>query len=375
MPITSALRNELITLSREIHADPELAYAEHRAVGRIVSVLERHGHDVERDVGGLETAFRARVGPPGESVALLAEYDALPDVGHGCGHNLIAMSNVGAFLLAAEEADGLEVAVELIGTPAEENGGGKLDLLDAGSFEHVVAVLSSHPGGNTWETGSTTLGIVAKRVGYHGLASHAAVSPEKGRNALNGVIRLFIGVDGWRQHLPNDARVHGIITNGGAAHNIVPSYAEAVFGMRSKDVGRLDEMVETFARIAEGAALQTGTTAEITDQMRLYQPTKADPTLTDLLAGDLERRGIAAGRHQLVHASTDLGNVSQALPTSSIGFPVATERIPGHSHVMREASASELGHDNGLICAEALAAVALRVATDGDVRASLGKRS
>ncbi len=374
MPMAPPLRDELVALSREIHADPELAYAEHHAVARIASLLERHGHRVERSVGGLETAFRARVGPPGDCVALLAEYDALPDVGHGCGHNLIAMSNVGAFLLAAEARDRLEIGIELIGTPAEENGGGKLDLLDAGSFGNAVAVLSSHPGGDTWETGSTTLGIVSKRVGYHGLASHAAVSPEKGRNALNGVIRLFVGVDGWRQHLPSDARIHGIITNGGAAQNIVPSYTEAVFGMRSKDVGTLDEMVRTFARIAEGAALQTGTTVEITDQMRLYHPTDADPALTELLAAELERRGIAPGRHELVHASTDLGNVSQAVPTSAIGFPVAPAPIPGHSHLMREASASDLGHDNGLLCAEALAAVASRVATDAALRASLRAR-
>ncbi|MFN2520794.1 MAG: amidohydrolase [Candidatus Limnocylindria bacterium] len=375
MPVTAALREELVALSREIHSDPELAHHEHRAVGRIAALLERHGHQVERSVGGLATAFRARVGPPGASVALLAEYDALPDVGHGCGHNLIAMSNVGAFLIAAEAADRLQVGVEIIGTPAEEDGGGKLDLLDAGIFAPAIAVLSSHPGGNAWEAGSTTLGIVSKRIGFHGLASHAAESPEKGRNALNAVIRLFLGVDGWRQHLPSDARVHGIITVGGAAHNIVPSYAEAVFGMRSRDPGTLDEMVRTFTDIAEGAALQTGTTVEITDQMRLYQPTNADPVLTAVLAEELEERGIAAGRHELVHASTDLGNVSQAVPTSAIGFPIASEPIPGHSHLMRDASASDVGHENGLVCAEVLAAVAVHVATDAALRASLGRRS
>ena len=375
MPISGSLREDLVALSREIHADPELAYHEHHAVARIIALLERHGHAVERRVGGLDTAFRARIGPSVASVALLAEYDALPDVGHGCGHNLIALSNVGAFLIAAEAAQRLECGVELIGTPAEEDGGGKLDLLDAGVFRSSAAVLSSHPGGNTWEAGATTLGIVSKRVGYHGLASHAAVAPETGRNALNAVIRLFVGVDGWRQHLPSDARVHGIITAGGAAQNIVPSYAEAVFGMRSKDVSTLDEMVRTFAAIAEGAALQTGTTVEITDQMRLYQPTNADPVLTALLAEDLETRGIAAARHELVHASTDLGNVSQEVPTSAIGFPVSPDPIPGHSHAMREASVSDIAHENGFVCAESLAAVAVRVATDGDVRASLGKRS
>lgn len=369
------LRRELIALSREIHADPELAYQEHRAVDRIAGLLDRRGHAVERRLGGLDTAFRARVGPPGASVALLAEYDALPDVGHGCGHNLIAMSNVGAFLLAAQEPDRLEVGVELIGTPAEESGGGKLDLLDAGAFRDVIAVLSSHPGGDEWRIGSTTLGVVSKRVGYHGLASHAAVSPEKGRNALNAVIRLFVAIDGWRQHLPSDARIHGIITNGGAAQNIVPSFAEAVFGMRSKDVATLGGMVETFARIAEGAALQTGTTVGITDEMRLYQPTTPDPTLTGLLADAVAKRGPAAPTGDIVFASTDLGNVSQAVPTSAIGFPVAAEPVAGHSIAMTTASAGDLAHENGLLCAEALAEVAVRVATDAGLRGSLRPRN
>ncbi|CAN5138688.1 M20 family metallopeptidase [soil metagenome] len=368
--VGDALRQQLLALSREIHADPELAYQEHRAVGRIAALLERHGHAVERGVGGLETAFRCRAGPAGAAVVLLAEYDALPDVGHGCGHNLIAMSNVGAFLIAAE-ADRLQAGIELLGTPAEESGGGKLDLLEAGAFKEAVAVLSSHPGGIEWSIGSTTLGVVSKRIAYHGLASHAAVSPEKGRNALNAVIRLFVAVDGWRQHLPSDARIHGIITNGGAAQNIVPSFAEAVFGMRSKDGGTLAEMVETFGKIAEGAALQTGTTVEITDEMRLYQPTTAEPTLTRLLVESVGQRGPAAKTGELVFASTDLGNVSQAVPTSAIGFPVADEPIAGHSIAMTKASVGDLGHANALICAEALAEVAVRVATDAQLRGSL----
>src|SRR5207302_1041465 len=245
--LTSPQVDALITLSKDIHAHPELAYQERHALDAIAALLGREGHEVERGVGGLETAFRARVGPKGgKTVALLAEYDALPDVGHGCGHNLIAMSNVGAYLLAAQQAKDLKLGMELIGTPAEESGGGKLDLLDAGVFEGCVAVLSSHPGGNWWGVGQTTLGITNLKVAFHGLASHAAVSPEKGRNALSAAISMFVAIDAWRQHFPSDARVHGIITNGGAAQNIIPSYAEAVIGLRSVDVDVLREMVEHF---------------------------------------------------------------------------------------------------------------------------------
>src|SRR6059036_1964533 len=150
-----ALRSELVALSRAIHGTPELAYQERSAVKNIAALLQKYGHTVEQKLGGVETAFRARVGPPGPAVALLAEYDALPEIGHACGHNLIAMSNVGAFLLAAQRAKDLQVGVELIGTPAEESGGGKIDLLDAGVFKESVAVLSSHPGGSTWEFGRT----------------------------------------------------------------------------------------------------------------------------------------------------------------------------------------------------------------------------
>src|SRR5438132_2821498 len=205
--LTTAQTAELASLSRDIHAHPELAYEEGHAVAAISAVLERAGHRVERGIGGLETAFRARVGPAdGPAVALLAEYDALPEVGHGCGHNLIAISNVGAFLVAAAQANRLDVGVELIGAPAEESGGGKINLLRKGVFDKIVAVLSSHPASGEWAVSGTGLGAVGKRVTFTGLASHAGAAPEKGRNALNAVIRLFVGVDGWRQQLEGDSR-------------------------------------------------------------------------------------------------------------------------------------------------------------------------
>ena len=359
------LRADLVAMSRAIHAEPELAYQEHKAVANITALLQKYGHSVERPYGGLETAFRSRIGPKtGPFVALLAEYDALPDVGHGCGHNLIAMSNVGAFLLAAKDAAKLEIGIELIGTPAEESGGGKLDLLDAGVFKDCVAVLSSHPGGKTWAVGQHTLGVTNLKIGFHGLASHAAVDPEKGRNALSAVIRMFVAIDGWRQHLPSTARVHGIITNGGAAPNIIPSYAEAVIGLRSPDVTFLHEMVETFKKICEGAALQTGTTVDITEEMRLYEPAKPDPVLTALAVKELEARGATDVHHgTLVTASTDLGNVSQRYPTVALDFPVSIHDVPGHSIKMTEASVSDYAHDAAAKTAGAIATVAVMTAS------------
>ncbi len=370
-PLSSSLANELVQLSREIHADPELAYQERRAAARITALLQRHGVGAQMGIGGLETAFRARVGPPGPSVALIAEYDALAGVGHGCGHNLIAMTNVGAFLHAAAEGD-LGMAVELIGTPAEEDGGGKIDLLDAGVFDDVAFALSTHPAAQgSWGVSGTGLGIVGKRVIYRGAASHAGSSPERGRNALNGVIRLFIGIDAWRQHLPSDCRVHGIITHGGDAVNVIPARAEAKFGLRAKDLATLQAMVVMFTDVVQGAALETGTTAEITDYLPLYAPVAANLRLGDVLADELRRRGVDAERGVLVTASTDLGNVSQKVPTDWIRFPVTARPIAGHSDAMRDASASDLAHRNALLVVDALGAAAHRVASDASLRRSI----
>lgn len=361
--VSDRLRGELVTLSRAIHGDPELAYAEHRSAERICAFLETHGHIVERGFGGLPTAFRAHAGPTGKAVALLAEYDALPGIGHGCGHNLIAMTNVGAFLLAAAATD-LNVGIEIIGTPAEEHGGGKIDLLRAGAFDQVVAALSSHPASSpsNWAVSATGLGVIGKKVTFHGVAAHAGSAPERGRNALNGVIRLFTGIDGWRQMLPSDARIHGVITDGGLVRNVIPARAEAVFGLRAKDPAVLLELIATFEKIATGAALQTGTTVEIETDMPLFDPVTADARIGDLLAAELHARGVSPERGTLVTASTDLGNVSQQLPTDWIRFPVTERPTAGHSDAMREASVSDLAHANALICTEALAGAAVSLA-------------
>ena len=376
MPVlTTAQTADLARLSRDIHAHPELAYQERHALAAIADFLERHCHRVERGIGGLETAFRTRVGPKdGPAIALLAEYDALPDVGHGCGHNLIAISNVGAYLVAAASASRLEVGVELIGTPAEENGGGKIDLLREGVFDRTLAALSSHPAGQGgWAVSGTGLGVVGKRVTFTGIAAHAGSAPEKGRNALNAVIRFFVGIDGWRQQLEADSRVHGYINDGGKAMNVVPSRAEAIFGLRAKERETLDGMVERFGEIAKGAALLTGTKVEVAEYLPYYEPVKANLALGDVIATELERHGLTPVRGALVTASTDLGNVSTKVPTDWVRFPVSEKPVPGHSEHMRDASASDLAHRNAIITAEVLGAAAVRVATDKALRDRIGR--
>jgi len=371
--MSSGLAGELVALSREIHDDPELGYAEHRAMERIATLLERHGHAVQRGVGGVPTAFRARVGPAaGPAVALLAEYDALPQLGHACGHNLIAVTAVGAFLVAAERAEGLGVAIELIGTPAEEGGGGKIKLLEAGVFREAVAALSSHASAQCrWVVSEGLLGRAAYRVTYAGVAAHATVSPEVGRSALDAVIALFNGVAAWRQRLPAGAHANGIITAGGEAMNIVPAHAEARFALRAATATELDTLITDFGDVARGAALQTGTTVEVAEMELRYDPPLVNPVLAELLSTELRLLGVEAVRGAAIPASSDIGNLSQVFPADYIAFPVSADPIPGHSVQMREAAVSEIAHRNAAIVIAALAAAALRIAGDEALRGAL----
>jgi len=373
--VKSGLADELVALSRAIHADPELAYEEHRAMERIAALVERHGHSVERGIGGVETAFRARIGPrSGPAVSLLAEYDALPTMGHACGHNLIAMTAVGAFLLAAGQAGELERGIELIGTPAEEGGGGKIRLLQAGIFRGAVAALSSHASAQArWVVSEGLLGRAAFRVTYRGVAAHATVSPEEGRSALDAVIGLFNGVAVWRQRLPAGAHANGIITAGGEAMNIVPPHAEAQFALRARTARELDRLIADFGDVARGAALQTGTTVEVVESGLRYDPPLVNPALAGLLDEELRQRGIEAVHGAAIPASSDIGNLSQVFPADYIAFPVSAAPVPGHSVQMRDAATSEIAHRNAAIVIDALAASALRLARDAALRDTLAK--
>ena len=252
-----AVREELIDVSLDIHAHPELGNEEHHAAEVLTGFLDRHGFEVERPFAGIETAFKATASgsSDGPVIAILAEYDALPDIGHGCGHNLIAQSAVGAGIGTQAALDGLSGTVQVIGTPAEETDGAKIRMLDAGVFDDVDVVLSSHPASNRTfiQTDvpvgeSLSLALVGFRYAYHGKAAHAASAPHEGVNALNAVLHLFAGIDSLRQHLRGDARVHGVITHGGSAANVVPDYAEANFFLRAEDRGYLAEVVDKGAR-------------------------------------------------------------------------------------------------------------------------------
>jgi amidohydrolase len=364
-----ALRRELTDISLDIHAHPELNYQEHHAAQVLADALERHGFKVERGVGGVETAFRGVIeggNGDGPTVALLAEYDALPGIGHGCGHNLIAMSNLGAGLAIKAAMGSLPGRVIVLGTPAEEGGGGKIRLLDAGVFKDVDVALSSHPSSNRTiiptdipQDQSWSLAMVGYRYAYHGKAAHAAVVPHEGINALNAVIHLFTGIDALRQHLRDDVRIHGIITDGGKAANVVPDFAAANFMLRSRDREYLHEVVDKVRRVAEGAAQITGARLEILPAHPRYENVRPNVVLAQTAHANAQAIGMPLDAMPSGWngggASTDFGNVSQALPAYYLRFAVSQQPVPGHSTAMAEAAKADFGHDNAIATAKVLA--------------------
>ena len=336
-------REQLTGIALDIHAHPELNYQEHHAAALLADTLQGHGFAVERGVGGVETAFRATLeggAGDGPTVAILAEYDALPEIGHGCGHNLIATAAIGAGLGLKANLDSLPGRVLIVGTPAEEGGGGKIRLLDAGVFEGVDLALSSHPSSNrtvipvdTPLSESWSLAMVGYRYIFHGKAAHAAAAPEAGINALNAVIHLFTGIDAMRQHLREDVRIHGIITDGGRAPNVVPEFAAANFMLRCRDRNYLaDVVVDRVRQAAEGAALMTGARLEVQEFYPFYENVRPNSVVAAALRANAESIGIKLDQQlpgrQGSAASTDFGNLSQAIPPSSFATPSASSPSP-----------------------------------------------
>ena len=368
-----ASKQALFDLSKDVHAHPELNYEEYYSSDALAVFLESNGLAVERGIGGVETAFRATIpggGGGGPTIAVLAEYDALPEIGHGCGHNLIAMAAMGAALGLQANAQELPGRVVVIGTPAEEGGGGKIRLLEAGVFDGVDATLSSHPFSNRTvipaaspKGESWSLAMVGYRYMYHGKAAHAAAYPEQGINALNAVIHLFTGIDALRQHLRDDVRIHGVITDGGTAPNVVPEFAAANFMLRSRDGRYLsDEVVGKVRQVAEGAAAMTGSRLDIEEFYPFYENVQPNVTLAQAMGANAQALGMKLdepipGRPGS-GASTDFGNVSQAMPGFELRYAVSETPVPSHTRQMQETAITDLALNNALLVAKTLSLTA-----------------
>ena len=389
-----AAREELFGIALDIHAHPELNYQEFHAAKLLSDTLEAHDFAVERGIGGVETAFRATLeggSGDGPTVAVLVEYDALPEIGHGCGHNLIAMAGLGAGLGVQANMKDLPGRLVIIGTPAEEGGGGKIKLLDAGVFDGVDICLSSHPSSNRTiipqdipMDESWSLAMVGFRYIYHGKAAHAAAAPEEGINALNSLIHLFTGIDALRQHLREDTRIHGIITDGGLAPNVVPEFAAANFMLRCRDRDYLsDVIVGKVLKIAEGAALITGATLEVEPYYPFYENVLPNGVLAENFRANAEAVGLRidapTGGRRGSGASTDFGNVSQVLPSLELRYAGSETPVPSHSRQMTETAITETALSSALNVAKVLSLTASDFLRDParlkEAQAEFAKRS
>ncbi len=370
----------IIEVADAIHKRPELGYEERFASQLLADSLRRYGYEVEKPVGGLETAFRAtrRGRGPGPTVAVLAEYDALAGIGHGCGHNLIAGSGLAVAIGLGQVLDEIGGAFQVIGTPAEETGGGKVQLIEAGIFEGVDAALMVHhagpyTGSATQYPGGTCLAVSNFSFAFHGKPAHAAADPYNGANALNGVIKLFTGIDALRQHIKSDARVHGIITHGGDAPNVTPHYARAQFYIRAADHDYLTVLEEKIRKVAEGAALMTETAVEIKREGPTFYDMRPSYTVGRVYEEHMRRAGMeinARDQGSRGPYSTDFGNVSYLMPAVTGSFAISKEPIPGHSQQVVDASCSDFGYEQLLKVSTAMACTALDLLADPELLAA-----
>lgn len=356
--VVDGLAGELEALSRKIHEHPELGYQEVQACAWLCAFLESKGFHVERGVGGVPTAFRATVngGGDGPTVAIMCEYDALPGIGHACGHNIIATSGAGAGAALAVLRSRLPAGrVQVIGTPAEEGGGGKVKLLRAGVFEGVDCAMMIH-GFDRTILHQDLLGIVRVGFEYAGKAAHAAADPWAGVNALDACIQTFNAISMLRQQVRPDCRIHGIIENGGAAANIIPEYAKATFYVRAPRIDTMWELHRRVVACAEGAAHATGATLTVTQHEMVYEPLKRNQTLLDLFAANMRGAGLVEGEPMPDRlGSSDVGNVSQVLPTIQPMVAIAPIGMAIHSREFVEAAIRPLAHAGMLAAAKTMA--------------------
>ncbi|MFC8867401.1 amidohydrolase [Streptomyces sp. NPDC057148] len=354
-----------------LHADPEYAFAEHQAAALLSGELERAGFAVERGVAGLPTAFAARSGRGRPAVALPLEYDALPGLGHACGHNLIAAAGLGAALALHAVLGGSAGCVMAVGTPAEEGGGGKALEADAGVFDEVDAALMFHPGVYDWRRAPLTA-QVQYRVAFHGRAAHPTGNPTEGIDALAALVELFNVLGAVGRRLPEASHVQGIVTHGGTATNIVPEYAQGLFGLRAATSRALDELIGQLGECAEGVARATGTRAEVERATVRYDHFRDSGVLSDRFAEHLSGAGITLTPPVpgVYLGSSDIGNVSVRVPAVHPFVAIMGEEGSDHTPEFAEAAASERAREVTVAAAAALACTAADVLLRPGLRAA-----
>ncbi|KMY51552.1 M20 family metallopeptidase [Peribacillus loiseleuriae] len=364
--------NKYVETSQKIHANPEIGNQEYFASNTLTALLVEAGFDVERDIAGHETGFiaRKRSSKEGPTIAFLAEYDALPGLGHACGHNIIGTTSVAAGISLAKVLEETGGEVIVFGTPAEEggpNGSAKGSYVKQGLFDGVDAAIIIHPSGQTGVT-NPFLAVDPLEFHFYGKAAHAAASPDQGINALDSVIQLFNGIGALRQQLPSDVKIHGIITNGGDAPNIIPEYASARFFIRAETWKKCKNVSEKIQNIAKGAALSTGSTVKIERFQNEIFNFIINPVLDDLLAEELTQLGeTVIPRKTTGYGSTDAGNVSHVVPTAHPFIKIGPDDLIAHTNEFRECAKSDQGNHAILTGAKALAFAGYKLLTDQEL--------
>ena len=358
--------DELIGVSRRIHANPELAMQEHQAAALLSDRLAAHGFRVERGVSWLRTAFSATWGEGPVTIAYLLEYDSLPEMGHACGHNLIATAGLGAAYGLKAALSPSEVRLVVLGTPAEEGGGGKILLLEAGAFEGVDVALMAHPAPADIAM-PPMYGVYDVEVEYHGRSAHASFAPEMGINALDGLVTAYQALAQLRQHIRRDARIHGIITNGGAAPNVVPDRAVGRFLVRALRPAYLEELREKVQRCFEAGAAASGATVDVRWGPFPYAPMRNNTALAASYQANAESLGRTFVDIRLDSTgSSDMGNISQAMPSIHPMFGIGAMAF-NHTPAFTDVCATEAAHASMVQVAQALAMTGVEVVLDPDL--------
>ena len=367
------LQDILFSLSDSIGRNPELGMQEFQSAAKLTGLLTEHGFTVDMGVCGYETAFKAVYdsGKAGPTIAFLAEYDALPEIGHGCGHNMIGVMAAGAGIGLSKVLAATGGRVAVLGTPAEETMGAKVAMAQDGILTGVDAAILVHPHNKTHASG-ISLAMDALQFDFRGQSSHAASAPEKGINALDAVIQTFNATNALRQHVTSDVRIHGIITKGGVAANVVPDHAVAQFYVRAKKRKALDEVVEKVKNCARAAALATGAEVTISNYELSYDDMNTNQKLSAAFSSNL----LAVGETKInpppeSFGSIDMGNVSYVVPAIHPYIGIGDETLVGHTAEMAAATFTTTAHQALLRGAKAMALTGCDLITNAGLLAEI----
>lgn len=365
--LTNKLAPELDELSLQIYNNPELGYEEYNSCKLHKEILRKYGFNVTDNFSGVETGFKAeyKSNKDGITVAYMAEYDALPEIGHGCGHNLLGTVSTGAGIVLKQLADEIGGTVIVFGTPAEETSGAKITYVENHEFDNVDIALIAHPGSEYAKSG-TSLALEPVQFEFFGQTAHAAAAPEKGINALDAAISTFNSVNALRQHMCSDSRVHGVIIDGGKAANVVPDYSKSQFYVRSTTKSYNEELLERVKNCARGAAIATGTRLEITKFEFSYDNMVTNKRLSNVFNEEIfELANITMNEPPKSTGSIDAGQVSQVCPTIHPYFDITNDKnVIGHTREMANCTLTTYAKEQMKNTIGALVMTAIKVISD-----------